>query len=597
MKESDYKMLQQMYEKLLDNYNFAKPINAKSVNEIIRESLHNFLKTYKNVAIYCNGGHTRMLMSDFIFELKNVKYIVDNYSGQSVQGGFHLIKDEDLEEEGIDAVIISSYKFKDEIAKSLKKRHSAIQFLDIYARLAEKGIVLHSDYYYSNHPYHHYHTINSIQRKIENLVKKEELEKEYVSLLTKYIHIKDFRSAIIYAEQLYNIKCDETYRRLLEDLKTIYEDEKKAVAKIGETNVLLFCMDGLRQQDLIEMPKLAEIFKEKGFIFDNAYSFSTSTFESLIPAYSENTDLRTEYYKNEFVEEKDCRFLTEAKKQGRDIYFYTDGFHIIEGEGIHYSSTFQSVTEKWWDFILDAAGKEHGLYYLHETYESHFTFSNPYTKEKLISEGTAMLFDYLPQKGGTLRTNYEQQHLDALNYLDDVVSPFMDKLKCRTLIYADHGNLVLNNGCKLEDVKDTGLTCAEEWIRIPYIICSPEMKAGRCDQLISIMTLNEVVISMLNKKAYEIPEHNFIKLARSELYNPDFRYLYEMMGKENYLLAFEAFIFASGYKLVIYSDGMVELFLTATDEKITNLEQTEQLLETIQEHITVCPLEKIVYQD
>ena len=190
----------------------------------------------------------------------------------------------------------------------------------------------------------------------------------------------------------------------------------------------------------------------------------------MIPAYSENTDLRTEYYKKEFVAEEDCRFLTEAKRQGRSIYFYTDGFHLTEGEGIHYSGTFQSVTEKWWDFILDATEHEHGLYYLHETYESHFTFSNPYTKEKLISEGTAMLFDYLPQKGGKLRTNYEQQHLDALNYLDDVVSPFMDQLKCSTLIFADHGNLVLKEDCTLKEVKDTNLTCAEEWIRIPYII-------------------------------------------------------------------------------------------------------------------------------
>ena len=589
------KQLEQKYEKLFDTYGFERPINAKNINETIRHSLRDFLEKHKNVAIYCNGGHTKMLMSDFIFELKNIKYIVDNYTGQTIKGGFHLIKDEEIEEEGIDAVIISSYKFKDGIADNLKKKHSTIQFLDIYAQLAENGIILHSDYYYSNHPYHHYHTINSIQRKIEHLDDREELEKEYVSLITKYIQIKDFRSAIIYTDKLSKTSGQKTYRGLLTDLETLYEEEKKAAAQIGETNVLLFCMDGLRRQDLNEMPKLTKIFEEKGYLFDNAYSFSTSTYESLIPAYSEDTDLRTEYYKKEFVAEKDCRFLTEAKRQGRSIYFYTDGFHLIEGEGVYYSGTFQSVTEKWWDFILDATEHEHGLYYLHETYESHFTFSNPYTKEKLISEGTAMLFDYLPQKGGKLRTNYEQQHLDALNYLDDVVSPFMDQLKCRTLIYADHGNLVLKEDCTLKEVKDTNLTCAEEWIRIPYIICSPEMKAGRSDRLISIMTLNEIVISMLNKKAYEVLEHNFIKLARSELYNPDFRYLYKMMGKEKYLLPFEAFIFANGYKIVIYSDGVAELYLSATDERITDQEQTEKLIEAVHEYITVCPLEKLVH--
>ena len=109
------------------------------------------------------------------------------------------------------------------------------------------------------------------------------------------------------------------------------------------------------------------------------------------------------------------------------------------------------------------------------------------------------------------------------------------------------------------------------------------------------MTLNEIVISMLNKKAYEVLEHNFIKLARSELYNPDFRYLYKMMGKEKYLLPFEAFIFANGYKIVIYSDGVAELYLSATDERITDQEQTEKLIEAVHEYITVCPLEKLVH--
>lgn len=587
--------LEQKYESLFRNYNFERPIQSHSISAIIKNSLREFLENSKNPAIYCNGGHTKIFMSDFMFELKKVKFIVDNYAEISDDNGFKLIRDDEIEKNGIDAIIISSFKFKNQIVDRLKREHSLIPCLNIYDKIAENGINLQADYYYYNHPYHHYHTINSIQREVKNLVDVSRLEEAYIALVTKYIHIKDFRSAIIYAEELYKKINKEQYSQLIIDLKNLYETEINAAMQISERNVLMFCLDGLRKQDLEEanMPNLTRIFENSGFIFDNAYSFSTSTFESLIPVYSENGDLRTSYFENNFVDEQDCRFIQEAKRQKRHIYFYTDMEHLIEGDDIKYSETFQTITEKLWNFILDAVEEKNGLYYIHESYESHFSFSNPYTDKKLISEGTAMLFDYLPQKGGRLRTDYEQQHLDALHYLDDVVSPLIKSMKCRMIIYADHGNLVLKPDCKVNDIKETKLTCDQEWIRIPYIIQSPEMGRGRCGKLISLMSFNEIMISLLEEKAYIIPEEDYIKVARSELYNPDFRYLYKQMSRERSLLAFEAFIFTEGYKLVIYSDGSMELFIIPQDSVEKDNELIKRLFKDVKEHITVCDLKKV----
>jgi len=588
-------VLEQKYEKLFETYHFQRPIKTYSINAIIKNLLQDFLKTARKIAIYCNGGHTEMLMSDFIFELKEVRYIVDNYADISDRGGFHLIRDEEMEEVGIDGVIISSFKYKDSIAEWLKKNHPTIRYLNIYDKFAENGINLQSDYYYHNHPYHHYHTINSIQREIDNLAGKDELEQAYFSLIAKYIHIKDFLNAVKYAKKLYKITGTEITSQLITELENLCETEKAAAAQIVENNVLMLCMDGLRKQDLtdIYMPKLTEIFENSSFIFDNAYSFSTSTFESLIPVYSENGDLRTGYYKQNFIAEEDCRFLHEAKKQDRHIYFYTDMEHYIKGEGIRYSGEFQTITEKLWNFILDAVEEDNGLYYIHELYESHFSFSNPYTKAKLISEGTALLFDYLPQKGGKLRTDYEQQHLDALRYLDDVVSPLIQPMRCRMIVYADHGNLILKEDCRLKDVREAKLTCDDEWLHIAYVIRSPEMGTSRCNKLISLMSFNDIMISLLNHKTYVISEHTHIKAARSELYNPNFRYLYKEIGRERCLLAFETFIFMDGYKLLIFSDGIVELFLTATEQKIDDRELIWQFLQRIKEEITVCTLERV----
>lgn len=589
--------LEQKYEKLYEEYRFERKINSYNINAIIKKSLQKFLRESKRPALYCNGGHTKMLMSDFMFELKSVKYIIDNYANKSENLGFCLIRSKEMEEHEIDAVIISSYKFKDKIIEDLKENHPSISYLNIYEKLRENGINLQSDYYHHNHPYHYYRMINSIQRSIADIENDDEIEKAYWGLVTEYIHIKDFCSAIKYAKSLFDLTKVDKYHHLIQDLEYLYEKEKEAASHIAQDNVLMFCMDGLRNQDFVKeyMPKLTEVFEDTGFIFERGYSFSTSTFESLIPVYSENDDLRTEYYNKGFVEERDCRFIKEAKRQGRCIHFYTDMDHFIEGDNIHYSEKFQTITEKLWDFIQDAVEEENGLFYIHELYESHFAFSNPYTKDKLISEGTALLFDYLPQKGGQLRTDYECQHMDALRYLDDVLFPFFELMKCRMVVFADHGNLILKKDFKLENIKETKLVCDEEWVRIAYMIRSPEMGVDRCNSLISLMTLNDVVIALMNKRKYRVPAPSYIKLARSELYNPDFRYLYKKLDKEKSLLAFEAFVFDSGYKLLIYSDGTVELFLAAADKKIINSELAGELIKEVQEQITVCTLENLKF--
>ena len=586
--------LEKRYHNLFIDYALDRPLDAKNICSVIRQSLHRFLLGAKKPALYCNGGHTQMLMADFMYELKKVKYIVDNYAPCDENHGFILIKDEDLEIRGIDAVILSSYKFRNDIKQSMKEKHPDLPVLDIYDEFEQRGIMLQSDYYYSNHPYQHYKRINQLQREIRSHTDIKTLHELYLRLVTKYIHIKDFRTALIKLEEwkkLGGVHQEDTSRidGLLADVDALYELQKKAAESISENHVLMLCIDGLRYQDLSEeyMPKLSREFEKSAFIFDNAYSFSTSTYESLIPVYSENDDLRTEYYNRNSISDQECRFFQEARKQNRQIYFYTDTDSYIDSTEIKYTGAFQTATEKMWNFTLDAANEENGLFYIHIVYESHYSFSNPYTEDKLISEGTAMLFDYLPQKGGKLRTDYERQHLDSIHYLDNVLAPFIGRLRCRMLVYADHGNLILEPDCSILDIPETKFTFDEEWIRIPYLMRSPEMGAGKSDQLMSLMSLNEIVISMLNQKKYQIPKQPFVKVARSELYNPDFQYLYREIGKEKCLLAFEVFIFEDGYKLGVYGDGSVELLGLDDMRKYNTENRKNAFLERINPYITV----------
>ena len=606
--------LERKYNALFQKYDLEYPLEARKINGIIRTSLQRFLKDSITPAIYCNGGHTQMLMADFMYDLKKVKYIVDNYASFREDTGFSVISDQELEEKGIDAVVLSTFKFREEVKKSLRIKHPMIPVLDIYDEFEKNGIKMQADYYYASHPYHNYHSINYLQREICGTTDCEKQRELYQKLIAKYVQIKDFRTALLKVQEMKSIDLYTDADRkqniqeslcfditeLQDDLEELYELEKQMAASVSENTVLLLCLDALRHQDLSEqeMPKLKSILDETAYSFKRAYSFSTSTFESLVPVYSENEDLRTKYYEKNVVDVMECRFTQLAERQGRKIYIYGDVEHYIEGKDIYYSDSAQTVTEKFWDFLMDSSDSENGLFYLHEQYESHFTFSNPYTSEPLKSEGTAMLFDFLPVKGGHLRADYMRQHQDAIHYLDDVLAPFLERLTCRMVLYADHGTLILDKNTEISDIGDMEYTCSEGWTRIPVIIRSPETGVGTNEELISLVELNPIIICLLKGEDYiatSFRKRNHIKIARSELYNPDFRFLYGMIGKEQYLQAFECFVFEDGYKLVIFANGCTELYLLRGDRDVLvqDDEKREKLLKEIKEEITVCNMESV----
>ncbi len=576
--------LEELYNKLLDKYSFEMPVDAGHINRIIHLELESFLSDAKNPAIYCNGEHTKKLLSDFVFELKKINVIIDNFA-DGKDSGYKIIKKDDIVAEHVDAIVVSSYNYMNQIVQELSEEYPSIKVLNIYDKLRAHGIVLHSNYYYGTHPYHNYHLLNQLQRK---LVDSDNRDETYFKIINKYLHIKDFKSAIKYSREALDKTGNQRYAQIQADCEKIYTLELEAVGKIDKNNVLMLCMDGLRYQDVspVLMPQIYECLCKKWANFTNTYSYSTSTYESLMPAYSENTDMHTHYYEKNSVSGMECRFLQMALLQNRDVFFYTDGFHYVEHKDIHYTEAPETITQKFWDFIVDGQKVKKGLFYIHGMYETHFAFSNPYTETPLIAEGTALLFDLLPVKGGKLRTDYVQQHDDALRYVDDVIAPILKKINCNIVFYADHGNLLMDRNSSMADIKKEYLQCGEEWLRIPFFLKAHGIKAGICEQLHSLMSINEAIISLLTDKRYEAANKRYIKIGRSQIYNPDFSKLYKLLGEEKRLQAFEGFIFTEGYKLVVYADGHVELY-DLSDNELFDDKRIDELVAVVHGDITV----------
>ncbi len=574
------------YERLLQKLKIDKKSTTSKISQIIGQSLYTFCSEHKNPAIWCLGRHTDMLMTDYISEMRKVKIIIDSSPNHSVRSGFKIITPDQIEKNMIDGIIISSYVYKDEIKEELSLSHKAVDYLDIYEKLDANGINLKASYFSESHPHSKYETINELQILYKNsLIKNDQIEC-LKKIIKQYILIKDFQTAIKYAEQLTRLTENISSRTLLDEIRNLYKLEKEQISKINSENVLMLCVDGLRRQDLIggKMPKLLNWINKKAYFFDNAYSSSTSTYESLIPVYSSNHDMKTQYYDRNQISEKECAFIKEACKQNRNIFFYTDGAQYIDSKKIKFIGHSQTITEKIWDFMKDSIGESNGLFYLHILYESHYSYANPYTENSLIADGSNIMFDFLDSKGGKLRTDYVKQQNDALRYIDNILIPFLEQITCRIVLYADHGNILMKKTETLKQLDRLKYSCHKDLIEIPLAIKCPELQPQRNHHLISLMELNKIIISLLKKDGYNYCGQKYIKVQRSRIYNPDFQYLYKYYGKERELQAFELFIFNNGVQLIIYEDGEWKIISNELNLEIDAF----SLYQSVLPDITVC---------
>ena len=199
------------------------------------------------------------------------------------------------------------------------------------------------------------------------------------------------------------------------------------------------------------------------------------------------------------------------------------------------------------------------------------------------------MFDFLETKGGKLQTNYGKQQTDALKYIDDILMPFLELIPCRIVLYADHGNILMTETDTLRSIERTKFTCHKDLIEIPLVIKCPELSVQRDKRLISLMELNKMICCLLNDEKYDYTESEYIKIQRSEIYNPDFCYLYKKNGREKELQAFELFIFRDGVQLMIYADGTIEEIM----EDGRSVEDKWDRLKCVEEEITVCSKEDI----
>ncbi len=582
--------LQEAYESLLQKHNIDIVEGHENISTVMRDSINDFMNAHKRVAIYCYGAHTKALMVDYVYELRNIVCMIDNGNIDAEKQGYVVIKDEEIDSMNIDGIIISSYLYKEEIKQILQTKHQGIDFLDLYDDMYKRGIPMKCEFFKSRTPKQRYYEINQMYQKLN---RDTDVSGVLLDLIKKFIEIKDFRLAALAAGALYESSGDPKYNILREDLENIYQKSLEVLKK-GENAVFLMCVDGLKAKDFCEKGRLQETYsvvKKKATIFTRAYSFSTSTFESLVPVFSEKYDQRADgYVEDTVVPLEECRFAKFAREQGRNIYVYGGGIRYIEDPQIKYIEHPQTITQMLWSFMMDLELDPQGLFYMQPVSESHFTFLSPYyTQNDMEINDTNLFYNYLSTKGDCLNVKYSRQYNVAMKYLDDTLTPVFGAIACKTFLFADHGGYDYEEieSNKLEEIDSNHLTASEELIRIPMVLISPQ-EGGENDSLISLTELNDIAISLMRNEKFCYKEKQYIKIGRKDIYNADCKYIFQhIFHCDHRLRAFEGFIFEDGYKLLVFSNGVKELYMTEEDVIIQDEKLTEKYYKMIEKQLTV----------
>ena len=571
-------LLMQKYNELIKLYNIDEDVDRKHTSLAIRNILNKFCYSHNNVAIWCNGEHTRMLMTDYMDELRNINIIIDNQLN-GYGDGFNVIKESEIRDNRIEGIIISYYRYKDEIKKNLEKNFKDIPYLDIYDELQKKGICLEAEYYKYSHPNNTYFVINKYRNNIRLGI---DLEESYIQLINKLIVIKDFFTATEVAKQFLKITSEpEKVKNVIMILSDLCEYIKYNISKINKNNILMICIDTMRKQDFYNrFNNTIKAVNNKACCFYNAYSVSTSTYESLIPTYGEYKSVKQV---GTIVKEKDCRFICESIKNKRKIYFYTDGDKFIESDEIKYSGCFQTITEKLWNFLIDVSNEKHGLFYIHVLQESHFWYANAYTEVPFVS---GISTDIIDLKNSDMIDKLKNQKIDADRYLDNILSFLLGNINSNFVVYADHGYLMPDE-YKINEEDNSIYSYHNSLIQIPLIIKQNEnnLMIGDRYELISLMQLNEMLCNIINNRIVTPKQYDYIKVQRTAIYNPKLKKIYREKGRERELMAFELFVFVDGYKLCVYEDG--KIILLHKDEIVDSNKLTKKYYNTVLNNVTV----------
>lgn len=323
MEDFDQKLEALIYKYHIYQYNNKLLTQLETQKKI--QNLWNKLEGEK-IVIWGGGWHTYKIFQCLNDEQKKKIFLIidKNPEGKErFEYGIGIITPEEFSLLCLKAtIIISSYKYRREIAIEIYNNEWDCNIVDLYDYLEEKHINYTEEFYKS--PVITYEDMFILRKRIKKETNLNEKKRLFRKLIGEYVAIRDFKNAFLYIklgitreEQDYN-----DYKEFVEKVSELFEELKKALN--SKEHIVMNWLDALRYDEIKYMPFVDKIARQ-GMLFENAYAVSTYTNAAFKTMLTGKLFIDDKLYKEKIEDLSDTKLIKNLKEN--DYSFYYAGQH------------------------------------------------------------------------------------------------------------------------------------------------------------------------------------------------------------------------------------------------------------------------------
>lgn len=524
------------------------------------------------------SSHAAILITKYATFIQNMVCVID--SNPELQGksflGYPIIAPKQMDEFGIEVVIIASKNSGDSIKKNLLSIKPQCSYVDIYGELRAKGIEVYQNFYDENSLY-----TQIFENKESYLINKN--EKNLLDLISLHFSIRDLYYAEKYIREYIELKFNQyqKYEKLLIEIEELLREMKdKSVNKTDD--ISLFYIDALRAKDVFNLEdgksRIFNSYAKHAKLFLNIYSTAVTTYESMMSVITGKYPLETEVYVNDFLHDlEDFELLSEYRRKGYELNFMvSDCYKIIKDTNRINFNLQVYMAQKLWTLACQIAESQKPTFnFVYFPYETHFPLLCGFHKEKPVIKAFSDLgINEFPER-------IEKQYKECVDYTDKQFEFFYELFGRKTIkvIFSDHSQVVYDKE-NCNKTYNMYYRYKELTTHVPLIVSKEGWNNEIKSSLFSMIDFNKIVNKLIKNNDVKDLSKDIIRYQYYPMHNPKMREHAKEFGFTDYIEGMDIFM-SDELIYVQTATGMKEVY--RLDNLQENLCDTETGLQFINE--------------
>lgn len=482
----------------------------------------------KKIAIYGAGIHTQEILR-IIRRPDNLVCIIDKKLQGEKRFEVPVIDVSEIEGYKVDVVIISSFKYRNDMSHEIRKRYPKIKILDFYDEIQNRNLEL-EDVFYAINPEQKYIQINQLLLSYERESDFETKEALLQDLISAYLSIKDFTLVFKYIEKylkLFKSKA-ENYILFEKELKELFRDIQEQIKNKRENITAVFCVDSLKQTEIKNMQYLSQ-FANENYQFEcfmAEYPQTRYALQTLLTG-KHTFDFLTQEERD--IEWSDGELLKYLKDNKIDFRFIgtlpNDPFTLLDDKSKRKKERLLP-SEIFWNGVVEILESNNdAVFFFHTGYAIHSPhFLGEWNKN--------LKYEFETMK------ELEEQYQASVNYMDAVLKFYLEFLISNyitQIVLGDHGIDInyLDTVYHRKNYFQGGRWCKEE-MNAALIIKSGKTGTGINRNIVSNARFSSILLRILSEEKLDLTQIDDKELQIQILPAYNKNYIDMLIAGENY---------------------------------------------------------------